>query len=76
MVGVLVDFDLIIKQYPNGPMSTHIHNMKPGETLDIKGPIKKYEYKANEFNHIGMLAGGTGTSPVSHLNPHDARHAP
>ncbi|KNC99969.1 uncharacterized protein SPPG_05344 [Spizellomyces punctatus DAOM BR117] len=60
-------FDLIVKQYPNGPMSTHIHSLKPGDTLDVKGPIKKYEYKANEFNHIGLLAGGTGITPMMQL---------
>ncbi|KAK9760701.1 hypothetical protein K7432_014993, partial [Basidiobolus ranarum] len=57
-------FDMIIKKYPNGPMSEHIHNMKPGDTLAVKGPFPKYTYKPNTLNHIGMIAGGTGITPM------------
>ncbi|KAJ3039817.1 NADH-cytochrome b5 reductase [Rhizophlyctis rosea] len=56
-------FDLLIKKYPNGPMSTHIFSLKPGDKLDIKGPIPKWPYKANEFKHVGLIAGGTGITP-------------
>ncbi|KAI9097285.1 hypothetical protein DFS34DRAFT_621124 [Phlyctochytrium arcticum] len=75
--GYTGHFDMVIKKYPNGPMSTHIHSMKVGDTLDIKGPIKKFEYKANEFSNIGLLAGGTGITPMIQLiqrilsNPED-----
>ncbi|KAI9007257.1 hypothetical protein BC832DRAFT_591840 [Gaertneriomyces semiglobifer] len=75
--GFTGHFDLIIKQYPNGPMSNHIFSLKPGETLDIKGPILKHQYKPNEFKHIGLLAGGTGITPMIQLiqrilvNPED-----
>jgi cytochrome-b5 reductase len=41
-------------------MSSHIHSLNPGDTLDMKGPIKKFPYVPNEFNHVGMVAGGTG----------------
>ncbi|KAJ3072625.1 NADH-cytochrome b5 reductase [Quaeritorhiza haematococci] len=60
-------FDLVVKRYPNGPMSNHIFNMKPGDSLDIKGPIPKWPYKANEFPHIGLIAGGTGLTPMLQL---------
>lgn len=29
--------EFIIKRYPEGPMSEHIHSLKPGDTLDTKG---------------------------------------
>ncbi|KAJ3147986.1 NADH-cytochrome b5 reductase [Geranomyces variabilis] len=70
-------FDMIIKKYPNGPMSTHIWSLQPGDTLDIKGPIQKHPYKANEFEKITLLAGGTGITPMIQLiqrvlsNPED-----
>ena len=38
--------------------------MKVGDTLDFKGPILKRAYKANEYEHIGMVAGGTGITPM------------
>ncbi|KAJ3260521.1 NADH-cytochrome b5 reductase [Boothiomyces macroporosus] len=57
-------FDLIIKRYPDGKMSNHIFNLKVGDQLEIKGPNPKWDYKANEFKHIGMIAGGTGITPM------------
>ncbi|CAI4219331.1 unnamed protein product [Parascedosporium putredinis] len=57
--------DLIVKKYPDGPMSTHIHNLKPGDTLDFKGPLPKYAWEANKHNHIALLAGGTGITPCT-----------
>ncbi|KAI8852990.1 hypothetical protein BC829DRAFT_360285 [Chytridium lagenaria] len=77
-LGYTGTFDLIVKKYPNGPMSTHIHSMKAGETLDIKaGPIKKYEYVPNKDKHLGMIAGGSGITPMLQIihrvfsNPED-----
>ena len=35
-----------------------------GDTLEFKGPILKLPYKANEYEHIGMVAGGTGITPM------------
>ncbi len=59
--------DLLVKKYPNGPMSTHLHDMVPGQRLDIKGPIPKYPWAANKHNHIALIAGGTGITPMWQL---------
>lgn len=56
--------DLLIKKYPNGAMTNHIHSLKPGDKLSLKGPIDKYQYKPNTLEHIGMIAGGTGITPM------------
>ncbi|EST08009.1 Oxidoreductase, FAD-binding domain protein [Kalmanozyma brasiliensis GHG001] len=56
--------DFLIKKYPGGKMTTHMHSMKPGDKLGIKGPIAKFPYKANEFESIGMIAGGSGITPM------------
>ncbi|KAK3694777.1 hypothetical protein B0T22DRAFT_81413 [Podospora appendiculata] len=69
--------DLIVKKYPNGPMSTHMHDMVPGQSLEIKGPLPKYPWAANKHQHIGLIAGGTGITPMFQLcraifnNPED-----
>ncbi len=34
--------------------------MKVGDKLEMKGPIAKIAYTANQKKHIGMIAGGTG----------------
>ena len=56
--------DFLIKKYKDGAMTNHVHNLKPGQTISIKGPIPKFPYKANEFEHIGMVAGGSGITPM------------
>ncbi|PHH73821.1 hypothetical protein CDD82_5257 [Ophiocordyceps australis] len=69
--------DLLVKQYPDGPMSTHLHNMAPGQRLDFKGPLPKYPWSENKHSHIGLIAGGTGITPMYQLlraifnNPND-----
>lgn len=59
--------DLLIKRYPNGPMSEHMHSMTPGQRLDFKGPIPKYPWSTNKHNHIALIAGGTGITPMFQL---------
>jgi len=58
---------LLIKEYPKGNMSRHIHSLKPGDSLDIKGPMDKFPYKINSKKEIGMLAGGTGITPMHQI---------
>lgn len=56
--------DLAVKVYPTGKMSQHFASLKPGDTLDFKGPILKIDYKPNQYKEIGMVAGGTGITPM------------
>lgn len=58
-------------------MSTHLHNMAVGQRLEFKGPIPKYPWEANKHDHICLIAGGTGITPMWQLirkifsNPED-----
>eukprot|EP00052_Salpingoeca_macrocollata_P033639 m.9055 g.9055 ORF g.9055 m.9055 type:complete len:300 (-) comp5377_c0_seq1:71-970(-) len=63
-------FDLVIKVYKDGNMSRHVHSMKVGETLLFKGPFPKIEIKENMTKHIGMVAGGTGLTPMLQVIQH------
>ncbi|KAK3075097.1 NADH-cytochrome b5 reductase [Teratosphaeriaceae sp. CCFEE 6253] len=56
--------DFVVKVYPGGPMSEHLHSMAPGERLDFKGPIPKYPWTTNKHEHIALIAGGTGITPM------------
>eukprot|EP00842_Homolaphlyctis_polyrhiza_P001858 jgi/Hompol1/2673/HPOL_005751-RA len=62
--GYTGHFDILVKKYPGGIVSTYLHSLAPGDSIEIKGPIKKFPYTANEFSHIGMIAGGTGITPM------------
>ncbi|XP_022893439.1 NADH-cytochrome b5 reductase-like protein [Olea europaea var. sylvestris] len=57
-------FDLLIKVYPEGKMSQHFASLKPGDVVEVKGPIEKLRYWPNMKKHIGMIAGGTGITPM------------
>ncbi|OWM65968.1 hypothetical protein CDL15_Pgr015393 [Punica granatum] len=57
-------FDLLIKVYPEGKMSQHFASLKPGDVVEVKGPIEKLRYSPNMKKHIGMIAGGTGITPM------------
>ncbi|PSS29769.1 hypothetical protein PHLCEN_2v2917 [Hermanssonia centrifuga] len=64
------EFTFLIKRYEEGKMSKHIHELKPGDSLAIKGPILKIPYKANELEEIGMIAGGSGITPMYQVIHH------
>ncbi|OIV99927.1 hypothetical protein TanjilG_26265 [Lupinus angustifolius] len=57
-------FDLLIKVYPEGKMSQHFASLKPGDVVEVKGPVEKLRYTPNMKKHIGMIAGGTGITPM------------
>jgi cytochrome-b5 reductase len=56
--------ELAIKTMPGGLMSTYISKLKVGDTIDGMGPILRMEYKVNEYKAIGMVAGGSGVTPM------------
>jgi len=56
--------DLVVKVYPQGKVSKHVGDLKVGDKLEMKGPIVKLDYKPNMYRHIGMVAGGSGITPM------------
>ncbi len=56
--------DLLIKSYPTGNISKHVANLKIGDTLKIKGPKGAMVYTPGMVRHFGMIAGGTGITPM------------
>lgn len=49
--------DFVIKDYPTGVMSRHVHSLNVGDSLDIKGPFVKYNWDEKAVEHVGMVAG-------------------
>ncbi|KAK7959464.1 NADH-cytochrome b5 reductase [Apiospora aurea] len=45
-------FELLVKHYPGGGMSTHLHSLQPGDSLRFVHP------------HITLIAGGAGITPM------------
>lgn len=67
----------LIKEYSTGKMTKHLSGLKPGDSIDIKGPLPKLPYKPNMKKKISMIAGGTGITPMMQVinavlaNPED-----
>ncbi|TFK78728.1 ferredoxin reductase-like protein, partial [Polyporus arcularius HHB13444] len=64
------ELTFLVKKYEEGKMSKYIHDMHPGDKLSIKGPIPKFEYKINQFDEVGMIAGGSGITPMYQILEH------
>lgn len=58
------EVDFLIKTYPDGVLSKHLDGLNVGAEIEIKGPLGKLPYKPNFKKEIGMLAGGTGITPM------------
>lgn len=59
-------FDLLIKNYgAHGTMSTHLHGIEVGDTINFKHiPFNVKIQAPFQQTHIVMLAGGTGIAPM------------
>lgn len=57
-------FDLLIKSYPTGNISKHMTTLKVGDGLKVKGPKGAMVYTPGLVRHFGMIAGGTGITPM------------
>jgi cytochrome-b5 reductase len=57
-------FELIIKRYGQGPTSRFMHERKTGDRVWISGPHDGGHFKEGMARHIGMVAGGTGITPM------------
>lgn len=57
-------FELMIKAYPGGHVTQYLHSLKVGDKVEVKGPLMKLKYTENMKKRIGMLAGGTGITPM------------
>jgi len=59
--------DFIIKIYPTGAMSQHVDKLEIGDYMEMRGPKGRMTYKPNMKKNIGMIAGGSGITPMLQL---------
>ena len=57
-------FDLLIKSYPTGNISKHMASLDVGQSIKVRGPKGAMVYTPNMVRHFGMIAGGTGITPM------------
>ncbi|KAH7183944.1 hypothetical protein BKA60DRAFT_613817 [Fusarium oxysporum] len=69
--------ELLVKGYPKGKASSYMHSLKPGDSLFFVAALKGYPWKANSYQHIVLIGGGAGITPLYQLtqgilkNPND-----
>lgn len=56
--------DLLIKSYPTGNISKYLASVAVGQTIRVRGPKGAFTYRPNLVRHFGMIAGGTGITPM------------
>jgi cytochrome-b5 reductase len=71
------NIELMVKKYPNGKASSHLHSLVPGDTLTFAAAIKGESWTPNKHPQIYAIAGGAGITPIYQLvqgilnNPED-----
>jgi len=70
-------FELVVKTYDEGIISKHLDALAIGDTINVRGPKGAFKYTPNMIQSFGMIAGGTGITPMFQVakailtNPND-----
>ena len=57
--------ELTIKLYPDGRLTnSYLRNLQVGDQVEIRGPSGAMRYRKGMCERIGMIAGGTGITPM------------
>jgi len=57
-------FELMVKTYEKGNISRFLSLLKIGDKVRVKGPKGQFTYSSGLCREIGMIAGGTGITPM------------
>jgi cytochrome-b5 reductase len=57
-------FQIAIKLYADGRMSHHVRKWVVGSTALWRGPFGNLHYSPNKYSHVGLLACGSGITPM------------
>ncbi|EJU02531.1 ferredoxin reductase-like C-terminal NADP-linked domain-containing protein [Dacryopinax primogenitus] len=64
------EVDFLIKKYETGKFTPYLSSLEPGDKISIKGPLPKFAYEPNKFSQCGLIAGGSGITPMYQLLKH------
>lgn len=81
-------FELLIKLYPTGKMSQYLNALPLQSSVEVRGPLGMLQYrgdgeflinrqgwKTQRVKKIGMIAGGSGLTPMYQIIAHIVRNA-
>ena len=64
------DFEMLIRVFPEGPLSQHLASMRPGTALHFRGPSGRSMVPKEPAADLVLLATGVGVSPYRSLVLH------
>ncbi|GAA5918680.1 hypothetical protein JCM6882_006213, partial [Rhodosporidiobolus microsporus] len=56
--------EYLIKHYKGGAFTEYLWTLKKGDSVSFKGPIPKHPWKADEFDSVAFITGGSGITPA------------
>ncbi|KAK3711655.1 hypothetical protein LTR37_009431 [Vermiconidia calcicola] len=56
--------ELTVKIYQNGKLTPWLKGLRKGDTVEFRGPKGEMKYHKNLTKEMGMIAGGTGITPM------------
>lgn len=68
---------MLPQSYPTGNISKYVGELKVGDSISVRGPKGTFNYTPNLVREFGMIAGGTGITPMLQIiravlrNPND-----
>ncbi|KAI5957216.1 hypothetical protein KGF54_000144 [Candida jiufengensis] len=57
-------FDILVKHYENGKVTKKLATIQIGQTVKFRGPVGKLNYQPSMAKELGLIAGGTGITPI------------
>jgi cytochrome-b5 reductase len=49
--------ELMVKHYPNGKASSHLHSLRPGDTLTFAAALKGFPWTPNKYSQVYLIQG-------------------
>lgn len=69
-------FTILVKKYEGARIGGKLHELQAGQTIGVKGGFQQWTFEPFKYAHYGMVAGGTGITPLiqaaSHILEHDS----
>lgn len=58
------ELTLLVKRYENSKVGSVLHNLQPGDAIELKGPNQQWRFEKGCYTNYVMVAGGTGITPL------------
>ncbi len=55
---------MVAQLYQQGKMSQHLEKLQIGQTIEMMGTVGMFNIDASKYKEIGMVAGGSGITPM------------